>query len=78
MKFGRILRAGPDGPEPRLVAAFPTEGTVVDLAAAERVRLESAGATAAAARRLAGALFPGSTAAVLAAGPAFADGSTPR
>jgi len=71
MKLGRILLAGPDGYEARLVAVLPDEGLVVDLARAERLRLERRGASPEAARRLARALFPGSMAAALALGEPF-------
>jgi 2-keto-4-pentenoate hydratase/2-oxohepta-3-ene-1,7-dioic acid hydratase in catechol pathway len=71
MRLGRILREGPDGHEPRLVAAEPDAGRVIDLGAAERARLLAAGATADAATRLARAVFSSSTTAALGAGPAF-------
>ena len=71
MKLGRILRAGPDGPEPRLVAAVPEDGRVVDLVSAELDRLEREGAPREAASRIAAALFPPSTAAALGGGDAF-------
>jgi len=74
MKLGRILHAGPDGEEPRLVAVLPGEGLVVDLARAERLRLERRGAAPEAARRLARALFPPSMAAAIALGEAFREG----
>ena len=63
MKLGRIVREGPDGPEPRLVTVVPQEGRVVDLVSAERDRLEREGTTREAAARIASALFPASTAA---------------
>jgi 2-keto-4-pentenoate hydratase/2-oxohepta-3-ene-1,7-dioic acid hydratase in catechol pathway len=71
MKLGRILRDGPDGPEPRLAVAVPEDGRVVDLVSAERDRLEQEGATREAAARIAAALFPPSTAAALAGGDTF-------
>src|SRR4051812_24723707 len=73
MKLGRIRRDSPDGKVLRLVAAHPDEGRVVDLATAEQARLRRAGATPAAARRVASALFPSSMSAAIAAGPAFLD-----
>ncbi len=73
MRLGRILRDGPDGPEPRTVAILPDDEVVVDLRVAERRRLERDGATAAAARRIAAALFPGSLAEAIGAGTAFRD-----
>jgi len=71
MKLGRIRRDGPDGKVARLVAVHPDEARVVDLATAEQARLRRAGATSAAARRVASALFPSSMSAAIAAGPAF-------
>src|SRR3954447_141866 len=71
MKLGRIRRDSPDGKVLRLVAAHTGEGRVVDLATAEQARLRRAGATPAAARRVASALFPSSMSAAIAAGPAF-------
>src|SRR6266540_1910196 len=69
MKLGRIQVEGPDGPVARLVSADPPGGRVIDLARAERLRLQRQGASAEAALRLAAALFPGSMAAAIAAGP---------
>jgi 2-keto-4-pentenoate hydratase/2-oxohepta-3-ene-1,7-dioic acid hydratase in catechol pathway len=71
MKLGCISRAGLDGPTPRLVAVHPADGRVVDLAAAERLRLLADGATAEAAKRLTDVLFPTSMSAAIALGPAF-------
>jgi 2-keto-4-pentenoate hydratase/2-oxohepta-3-ene-1,7-dioic acid hydratase in catechol pathway len=71
MKLGVIEAESPDGREARLVAVQPGDGTVVDLRAAERIRLERSGATPAAARRLAAAYFPSSMAEAIAAGPEF-------
>ena len=73
MKLGRILRGGPDGPEPRLVAVEPDASRAIDLATAERHRLVAGGATAQAAIRLARATFPSSTSAALGAGPGLLD-----
>ncbi|HSL10009.1 MAG TPA: fumarylacetoacetate hydrolase family protein [Actinomycetota bacterium] len=73
MKLSRILREGPDGPEPRLVHVDPGAGVVVDLVTAERARLERSGASREAALRLARAVFPSSMAAAIGAGPAFTD-----
>jgi 2-keto-4-pentenoate hydratase/2-oxohepta-3-ene-1,7-dioic acid hydratase in catechol pathway len=69
MKLGRIQVEGPDGPVARLVCADLAAGRVTDLARAERLRLQRQGASAEAALRLAAALFPGSMAAAIAAGP---------
>ena len=71
MKIGRIALASPDGPVARLVSIHTEERRVVDLAAAERLRLEAKGATHDAAKRLATTLFPGSMAEALAAGDLF-------
>lgn len=73
MKLGRIAVNGPDGSVPRLVVAQPEQERVIDLLAAERIRLERQGATHAAALRLATALFPPSMAAAIALGDAFLD-----
>jgi 2-keto-4-pentenoate hydratase/2-oxohepta-3-ene-1,7-dioic acid hydratase in catechol pathway len=73
MKLGRILREGPDGPQPRLVAVDIEGGAAVDLRDAERRRLQRSGATAEGALRIAAALFPGSLTAALGAGPVFFD-----
>jgi 2-keto-4-pentenoate hydratase/2-oxohepta-3-ene-1,7-dioic acid hydratase in catechol pathway len=69
VQLGRIQVEGPDGPLARLAFADPSRGRVVDLLRAERLRLERQGASAEAALRLAAALFPGSMAAAIAAGP---------
>ena len=71
MKIGRISRDSIDGPLSRLVAVLPESRQVVDLAAAERVRLRSRGASEEGARRIAGATFPGSLTAALAGGDEF-------
>jgi 2-keto-4-pentenoate hydratase/2-oxohepta-3-ene-1,7-dioic acid hydratase in catechol pathway len=71
LRFARIAYPGPDGVEPRIVVAQPDADRWVDLRAAERLRLERTGASAAAARRVAGALVPGSLAAALEGGPPF-------
>lgn len=71
MKLGRIEVSGVDGAIGRLVAVHPEEGCVVDLARAERLRLEAKGATPGAARLRAGALFPASMAQGIAMGDAF-------
>lgn len=71
MKLGVIVGESLDGREARLVAVEPDAGTVVDLRAAEQIRLERGGASAAAARRLAAAHFPPSMAEAIAAGPEF-------
>jgi len=74
MKLGRISVEGPDGEEARLVLVLAEEGRVVDLAVAERLRLERRGASREAARRLARALFPGSMTAAIGLGEEFLEG----
>src|SRR6266567_9221638 len=71
MKLARIAHTGPDGVTPRLVVVQPEQQRVIDLAVAERIRLERQGATHEAARRLATALFPSSMAAAIALGDVF-------
>lgn len=72
MKIGRIRHEGPDGAEARIVAAADGDAsTWVDVRTAERLRLERGGATAAAARRLAAAVVPGSLTSALQNGPLF-------
>jgi 2-keto-4-pentenoate hydratase/2-oxohepta-3-ene-1,7-dioic acid hydratase in catechol pathway len=73
MKLGRIARETIDGTIPRLVAVLPEKGEVVDLAVAERRRLQAQGAREDAARRVALATFPGSLSQALATGPEFLD-----
>ncbi len=71
LRFARVAHEGPGGLDPRIVVARPDADRWIDLRAAERLRLERAGASGTAARRLAGALVPGSLTAALEAGPAF-------
>jgi 2-keto-4-pentenoate hydratase/2-oxohepta-3-ene-1,7-dioic acid hydratase in catechol pathway len=71
MKLGRILRETLEGAVPRLVAVQPEQKRVIDLATAEYLRLLHLGATPAAARRIAAALFPASMREALEAGPNF-------
>src|SRR5205809_5686171 len=71
MKLARIARTSPDGIIPRLVVVQPEQQRVIDLVAAERLRLERHGATHEAALRLATALFPSSMTAAIALGDAF-------
>lgn len=73
MRIARVRHDGPDGPEPRIVVSAGGSQPWVDLRAAERLRLEREGATAAGARRLAAAIAPGSLTAALEAGPLFVD-----
>jgi 2-keto-4-pentenoate hydratase/2-oxohepta-3-ene-1,7-dioic acid hydratase in catechol pathway len=72
MKLARVLREGPDGPGPRVVAVNPEQGIAVDLARTEQLRLERRGCTPAAARRLADAHLPQDLAAGLGS-PAYRD-----
>ena len=71
MKLARIAHTSPDGVIPRLVAVQPEQQRVIDLATAERLRLERQGATHEAARRLATALFPSSMSAAIGLGDVF-------
>lgn len=72
MRLARIAVDGPDGPEARIVVAGDeVSDRWVDVRAAERLRHERLGASAAGARRLAAAVAPGSMTAALEAGPAF-------
>jgi 2-keto-4-pentenoate hydratase/2-oxohepta-3-ene-1,7-dioic acid hydratase in catechol pathway len=73
LRFARVAHDGPDGLEPRIVVARPVGDRWIDVRAAERRRLERAGASVPAARRLASALVPGSLTAALEAGPAFSE-----
>jgi len=65
VKLARIERLGLNGPEPRVVAVDLARGVVVDVARAGQSRLERAGHTPAAARRIADAHLPQSVAAGL-------------
>lgn len=71
MKLARIAHTSPDGIIPRLVAVQPDQKRVIDLATAERLRLERQGATFDAARRLATALFPSSMTEAISLGEVF-------
>ena len=71
MKFARVALTSPDGVIPRLVAVQLEQQRVIDLATAERLRLERQGATEEAARRLATALFPSSMTAAISLGDVF-------
>ncbi len=71
MKLARVPCHGLDGNIPRLVVVQPEQQRVIDLATAERLRLEQQGATPDAARRLATALFPPSMTAAIALGDVF-------
>lgn len=71
MKLSRIWRDGPDGLVARSVVVIPEDDVAIDLRVAERRRLEREGAATEAAMRIADAIFPGSLAAGVAAGPLF-------
>ncbi|HLL79396.1 MAG TPA: fumarylacetoacetate hydrolase family protein [Ktedonobacteraceae bacterium] len=71
MKLARLLYDGPDGKSARLVVVQPEAQRSIDLATAERLRLERQGATHAAALRIASALFPASMADALSTGEPF-------
>lgn len=57
MKLGRIVVAGPDGRETRVVAAQPEQDRVIDLRKAYALSLQRGGATVESARHLASAVF---------------------
>jgi 2-keto-4-pentenoate hydratase/2-oxohepta-3-ene-1,7-dioic acid hydratase in catechol pathway len=71
MKLARIAYDSLDGTLPRLVVVQPEQQRVIDLATAERLRLQHQGATHEAALRLAMALFPSSMTAAISLGDAF-------
>jgi 2-keto-4-pentenoate hydratase/2-oxohepta-3-ene-1,7-dioic acid hydratase in catechol pathway len=72
VQIGRIAIDGLDGREPRIVVARDDQpDRWIDLRAAERLRLESRGASLDAARRMAAAVAPGSLTAALEGGEAF-------
>lgn len=77
MHIARFETPTVDGPQARIVvAADGTPDGWVDVRSAERMRLMRAGATQEAARRLAGALVPGSLSGALQGGGAFLDALT--
>jgi len=66
MHIARVRHEGPDGAQARVVVSATAQpGTWVDVRTGERLRLERAGATARAARRIAEALGPGRLTAAL-------------
>jgi 2-keto-4-pentenoate hydratase/2-oxohepta-3-ene-1,7-dioic acid hydratase in catechol pathway len=73
MKLGRVQLEGPDGPVARLVLVEPAEERVIDLRRAGADAFARDGATAEAAQRLAGALFPGSMREAIALGKRLVD-----
>jgi 2-keto-4-pentenoate hydratase/2-oxohepta-3-ene-1,7-dioic acid hydratase in catechol pathway len=74
MHIARIELDLPDGPEARIVAAADeAPDRWIDVRAAERLRRQRAGASAAGARRLAAALVPGSLSSALESSDAFLD-----
>lgn len=74
MRLGRVIVAGADGPEPRVVVgAGDDHGPWYDLRGALRGQARRGGASDAGARRLAEALAPASMSAALALGPRFLD-----
>lgn len=75
MYFTRSREEGPDGPLTRVLVAAGPEGPWTDVRVAERVRRERAGASPAAARRIAAALVPQSMSAAIAGGEAFLEAS---
>lgn len=73
MKLGRFVVEGLDGPVHRICMVLPEQGRVVDLRAAEALRLQSQGATREAALRYASVVFPESMSAAIALGPRFTE-----
>ncbi|MCG4454916.1 fumarylacetoacetate hydrolase family protein [Pseudomonas sp. MMS21-TM103] len=73
MKLGRFVVDGLDGPVQRICLVVPEQGRVVDLRAAESLRLQAQGATREAALRYASILFPESMSAAIALGQQFLD-----
>ncbi len=67
---------GPDGAEARIIAAKDPHAAWIDVRSAERLRLERAGASPAAARRIAAAAVPGSLTAALESAPVFTDAAS--
>jgi len=76
MYIARARFEGADDGEPRIIAAKNPRLGWIDVRRAERLRIERAGATPMAARRIAEAVVPGSMTAALEAGPAFADAAS--
>ncbi len=68
MYLGRVLHHGPEGPEPRIVAATHPGTGWVDVRSSERLRLQRAGSGASAACKVAAAIVPASMAAALDSG----------
>jgi 2-keto-4-pentenoate hydratase/2-oxohepta-3-ene-1,7-dioic acid hydratase in catechol pathway len=71
MFIARTRFDGPDGTEARIIAARDPADSWVDVRRAERLRLERAGASSMAARRIAEAAVPGSMTMAIEAGPVF-------
>lgn len=71
MKLGRYIVDGPDGPVKRICMVLPDEGRVIDLRAAEILRMQAEGATAEGALRYASVVFPESMSAAIALGDLF-------
>lgn len=73
MKLGRFVLEGLDGPVHRICMVLPEQGRVIDLRAAEALRLQARGATREAALRYASVVFPESMSAAIALGERFLD-----
>ncbi len=76
MFIARHQFEGPDGAEARIIAAADPHGAWIDVRRAERLRLERAGASPAAARRIAQAAVPGSLTAALESASVFTDAAS--
>ncbi len=73
MYLARSITSATYGPEGRVLASPALEGGWIDVRLSEQRRLERAGSSPTAARRIAGAVIPGSMAAAIAAGPMFTE-----
>lgn len=73
MKLGRFVVEGLDGPVQRICMVLPEQNRVIDLRAAEALRLQAKGATREAALRYASTVFPESMSAAIALGQQFLD-----
>lgn len=76
MKLGRFVVEGLDGPVQRLCLVLPEQGRVIDLRAAQALRLQARGSTREAALAYASVLFPESMSSAIALGQRFLDAAT--
>lgn len=73
MKLGRYIVESPDGPMHRICMVQPEKGRVIDLRAAEIMRLEAQGVSKKAAQRYASVIFPESMSEAISLGQIFLD-----